>query len=150
MYSRILVAVDDSPPSEQALQEAVRLARLCGARIRLLHVVNPLSHITGSERPDVYLREIRPAILRDAQKFLDQKRAALLALGLDVEMECVETHDALAANTIVQQIDSWSADLVVLGTQGRHGIGQLLLGSNAEKVASVSTVPVLLVRARPG
>ena len=56
MYDRILVPIDGSPTSERALAEAAGLARLCSATLRLLHVMNPLMHITGYERPEVFVR----------------------------------------------------------------------------------------------
>jgi nucleotide-binding universal stress UspA family protein len=44
------------------------------------------------------------------------------------------------------EVAEWPADLIVLGTHGRRGVGRMLLGSDAEQVLRTATVPVLLVR----
>ena len=44
---------------------------------------------------------------------------------------------------------SWGADLIVLGTHGRRGVGRLFMGSDAESIVRASTLPVLLLRASP-
>jgi nucleotide-binding universal stress UspA family protein len=43
-------------------------------------------------------------------------------------------------------VQAWSADLLVLGTHGRRGPRRVLLGSDAEQILRIATVPVLLVR----
>ena len=48
MYQRILVPIDGSTPSIQGLDEAIKVAKLTGARLRLIHVVDALSFATGS------------------------------------------------------------------------------------------------------
>ncbi|HTO42664.1 MAG TPA: universal stress protein, partial [Burkholderiales bacterium] len=48
----------------------------------------------------------------------------------------------------VKEAKRWRADLIVMGTHGRHGITRLALGSDAEQVVRRSPVPVLLTRAR--
>ena len=50
------------------------------------------------------------------------------------------------AEVIVQAARDWKADLIVVGTHGRRGVSHLFLGSDAEAVARLSPVPVLLVR----
>jgi nucleotide-binding universal stress UspA family protein len=42
---------------------------------------------------------------------------------------------------------SWGAELIVIGTHGRRGVGRILLGSDAEQTVRIAPVPVLLVRA---
>jgi nucleotide-binding universal stress UspA family protein len=51
------------------------------------------------------------------------------------------------SEVVVEQAKVWRADLIVLGTHGRRGVGRFLLGSDAEQVARTASVPVLLVRA---
>ena len=49
-------------------------------------------------------------------------------------------------DVIVEQAARWPADLIVIGTHGRRGVNRMLLGSDAEQVARIAPVPVLLVR----
>jgi nucleotide-binding universal stress UspA family protein len=48
---------------------------------------------------------------------------------------------------VASEARQWPADLIVLGTHGRRGVGRWLLGSDAERIARYAPVPVLLVRA---
>ena len=48
---------------------------------------------------------------------------------------------------VVQEADQYSADLIVVGTHGRRGLGRVLLGSGAEQVIRLSPIPVLVIRA---
>ncbi len=148
MYDRILVPIDGSPTSERALAEAAGLARLCSARLRLLHVMDPLTHVTGYERPEVFVREIEPALRRSAQALLERARDGL---GLEpgrVETVLADSRGERVSDIVVDQAREWPADLVVLGTHGRRGVDRVLMGSDAEQVARRSPVPVLLVRLR--
>ena len=49
---------------------------------------------------------------------------------------------------MIDQAEAWGAGLIVLGTHGRRGFSRLLLGSDAEMIVRLATVPVLLVRAK--
>ena len=72
MYSRILVPLDGSPTADLALHHAAVLARLNGATIVLLHVIEEMKHSNGFERPRIYIEEVRPGFLAAGQKLLDE------------------------------------------------------------------------------
>ncbi|MCL4183481.1 MAG: universal stress protein [Burkholderiaceae bacterium] len=146
MYDRILVAIDGSPTSERALAEAAGLARLCAASLRLVHVIDPVAHITGFERPDLYVRDIQPAIRRAGEALLAKARDSIADHHVKVETVLVESEGERVSDAILEQARSWPADLMVLGTHGRRGVDRMLMGSDAEQVTRRSPVPVLLVR----
>jgi nucleotide-binding universal stress UspA family protein len=148
MYDRILVPIDGSPTSERALAEAAGLARLCSATLRLLHVMDPLVHITGYERPEIFVREIEPALRKAAQDLLAKARDSVAGERVQVETVLVDSQGQRVSDTILDQAKAWPADLIVLGTHGRRGVDRVLMGSDAEQVARRSPVPVLLVRLR--
>ena len=148
MYDRILVPIDGSPTSERALAEAAGLARLCSATLRLLHVMDPLMHITGYERPEVFVREIEPALRKAAQDLLAKARDRVADERVKVETELVDSVGQRVSDIILDQAAAWPADLIVIGTHGRRGVDRVLMGSDAEQVARRSPVPVLLVRLR--
>jgi len=58
----------------------------------------------------------------------------------------IETFGARVADLIVDETVAAKADLIVIGTHGRRGVGRLLLGSDAEQILRLAPVPVLLVR----
>ncbi|MCO5106749.1 MAG: universal stress protein [Burkholderiaceae bacterium] len=148
MYDRILVPIDGSPTSERALAEAAGLARLCSATLRLLHVMDPLMHITGYERPEVFVREIEPALRKAAQDLLAKARDTVADERVKAETALVDSVGQRVSDVILDQAAAWPADLIVIGTHGRRGVDRVLMGSDAEQVARRSPVPVLLVRLR--
>ena len=131
MYDRILVPIDGSPTSERALAEAAGLARLCSATLRLLHVMDPLVHITGYERPEVFVREIEPALRKAAQDLLAKARDSVAGERVQVETVLVDSQGQRVSDTILDQAKAWPADLIVLGTHGRRGVDRVLMGSDA-------------------
>lgn len=150
MYSRILVPIDGSKTSNRGLAEAIRLAQLTGGRLRLVHVADVLS-FTGyaglgfSATPDVW------GMLKEAgEGILNAGRATVQAAGLEVETQLREGLAERVCDGVIDEARKWRADLMVLGTHGRRGVGRLLLGSDAEQIVRSSPVPVLLVRGRDG
>lgn len=148
MYSRLLVALDGSPTSALALDHAAALARLSGAAVVLLHVIEPTRHSSGFERPKVYIDEVRPRFLAAGQAMLDEAANRLREQGIAAQTLLLENGVERVSEQIARQAETSGCDLIVLGTHGRRGVGRLLLGSDAEQVARVATVPVMLVRQR--
>ncbi|HET9017181.1 MAG TPA: universal stress protein [Thermomicrobiaceae bacterium] len=145
MYERIVVAIDGSDTATRALHEAVRLAQPGHARLRLVNVVDlgPLL-ISGAETID--LDRVEEAWCTTGRRILEAGAEVARAAGLDAETALLETDGQRVGDVIAADAASWKADLLVVGTHGRHGISHLLLGSVAEGVARAATVPVLLVR----
>ena len=77
MYSRLLVPLDGSATAELALHHAAALARLSGATLVLLHVIEEMKHCNGFERPQVYVEQVRPGFLAAGQALLDAAAALL-------------------------------------------------------------------------
>ena len=149
MYSRLLVPLDGSATAELALHHAAALARLSGATLVLLHVIEEMKHCNGFERPQVYVEQVRPGFLAAGQALLDAAAARLRGQGLTVETLLIESKGERVSALVAQQALSARCDLVVLGTHGRRGVDRLLLGSDAEQVARIAPVPVMLVRQPP-
>ncbi len=146
MYEKILVPFDCSPTSEQALKEAAGLALKLGAQVRLLHIIDPLTHTMGFVRPEVYRSESLPAASKSAETILRKACDQLTAQGIQAEFRLLENMDAQVAPLVIEDARQWDARLIVLGTQGRRGLARMFLGSDAEQIARTSPVPVLLVR----
>ncbi|HUL63514.1 MAG TPA: universal stress protein [Burkholderiaceae bacterium] len=147
MYEKILVPLDGSPTSELGLAEAIKLARLTGARLALLHVVDTAAvaivpeAAAGAASVFDVMRASGEQILAKAR--LDTERA-----GVAVETALLETVAGRVSDLVVEEASKRRADLIVMGTHGRRGVGRMLLGSDAELVVRNARVPVLLVRAR--
>jgi nucleotide-binding universal stress UspA family protein len=148
MYERILVPVDGSATSDRGLDEAIKLARLTGGRIRLMHVVDELSVALGNASAFSGTTAETFRVLREGgEQILAAARARVEAAGLPVDIALDDTLGGRISDRIVAQAREWPAEVIVIGTHGRRGMGRLLMGSDAEQVTRLATVPVLLVRA---
>lgn len=150
MYQRILVPFDGSATSTCGLDEAIKLAKLTGASLRLVHVVDDLSFATGFETYAVYAADVIPFIRRASVRILHDGKARAASAGVMAETELLDLGTLRLADYVVDQVNAWGADLIVIGTHGRRGMGRLMLGSDAEQIARIAPVPVLLVRAPEG
>jgi nucleotide-binding universal stress UspA family protein len=145
IYPHILVPIDGSETSACVLDEAIKLAKSLNSRLRLLHVVN--EHVldvtagggTYAGGLIKFLREQGEKIVRDAMALVRRQ-------GVDAETVVLESLGGPAADSIVEQAKQWPAQLIVMGTHGRHGLRRLALGSDSESVVRDAPVPVLLVR----
>jgi nucleotide-binding universal stress UspA family protein len=142
-FSRILVPVDGSEASNNALACALRIAKDDSARLRFIHAVNELAaYLGGHGDPGEVMRFAR----QNGEKVLAAASAAAAAAGLEAEHEFIESPAERLGDTIVKDARRWNADLIVVGTHGRRGVSRVLLGSGAEQVVRLSPVPVLTVR----
>jgi nucleotide-binding universal stress UspA family protein len=147
MYEKILVPVDGSPPSEQGLNEAIKLAGLCGARLHLLHVVDLLAFNLAATPESNLSTEVWAALKEGGEQILAKARAQGEGAGLAVDARLIENLASRVADLVLEEADQWGASLIVLGTHGRKGLGRIVLGSDAEQIVRGAKVPVLLVRA---
>jgi nucleotide-binding universal stress UspA family protein len=148
MYQRILVPVDGSTTSKHGLDEAIRLAKLTGARLRLLHVIDGLIFSTG---PELATADVVGVLIDAGAQILSEAKARVEANGVEVDIFLSKSFGSRVCDIVVEQAKLWNADLVVIGTHGRRGIGRVFIGSDAEQVVRTAPVPVLLVRStEPG
>ena len=148
MYQKILVPVDGSPTSTLGLTEAVRLAGVTGARLHLLHVVDVLSLAIAGEGYTGASGDLLAAVREGGEGILAASRQTVEAAGVPVDASLLENTAGRVAELIADEALRWGADLIVLGTHGRRGVGRLMLGSDAEQLLRIAPVPVLLVRDR--
>lgn len=144
--SEFLLDAGITAAAQLALRHAEALARLSGASIILLSIVEEMHYSNGYERPKVYTEQVRPHFLATARALLEKAAKPLRDGGLSVAAHVVESGNHRVSELIVQQAKDEHCDLIILGTHGRRGIDRLLLGSDAEQVARIAPVPVMLVR----
>ena len=146
MYQRILVPIDGSPTSDQGLDEAIALARVTGGSIRLLNILDELVFTTGFETGATYMRTVLPALRQQSERILAAGRQRVTTASVAVDTLTIECFARRPCDVIVEAAVQWPADLIVMGTHGRRGVNRMMLGSDAEQVARMAPVPVLLVR----
>ncbi len=139
---RFLVPIDFSEYANQALDYAITLAGKLGARLTLLHVIQPLAlggGDMGMTLPFAYVQELEAEIQRSMASSLERVTAA----GLEGDMVIVH---GMPFHEIIETAKTQQVDLIVMGTHGRTGFQHVLLGSVAEKVVRLAPCPVLVAR----
>ena len=147
MYQLILVPVDGSATSERGLREAIRLARLTHADLRLIHVIDELSFAIGIDSCGYYAGELLDLLRANGADILRQATEQVRAQGVPASSVLYENLEKTVQQRVIDEAGEWRADLIVLGTHGRRGVRRLALGSSAERILRSAPVPVLLVRA---
>lgn len=148
MYTKILVPVDGSATSNLGVAEAIKLAKLTGASLKFLHAIDMLSLSLTPEISMAASPTLFEMLRQGGQDILSRATADAAKAGVPSESTLVDTLSGRVCDLVVDEATKWGADLIVIGTHGRRGVGRLLLGSDAEQVSRLSPVPVLLVRAK--
>lgn len=144
MYQKILVPVDGSFTSSLALQEAIKLAKQMNACVELVHVYEDAIYLAGENYFDY--EELQKTIQSCGEKILSSAEAMVRRAGIQVETRLIQSNNKRVASILVEEAERWQAELIVIGTHGHSGVSRLLLGSVAEGVARIASVPVLLIR----
>ncbi len=137
MYKTILVPLDGSEFGERALPMAAALARAMNAQLVLMCAASATTF------PGTDATEAQVQAVAEAQAYLQATAADLSGQGLKVD---VAVPYGPAAESILLEVELRHADLLVMCTHGRSGLGRWVYGSVAEEVLARSPVPVLLVR----
>jgi nucleotide-binding universal stress UspA family protein len=138
MYETILVPLDGSELGEQALPIAVSLAQALDARLILVRAAWVQTPVIAG------LEEMQLAAVREAETYLATIATRLADTGAAIETGVPYEP---VVDGILLEIGLRRADLVVMTTHGRSGLGRWIYGSVAEAILRRSPVPVLLVRA---
>jgi nucleotide-binding universal stress UspA family protein len=145
-YRRVLVPIDDSATAAKGLASAIELASALEARLRVLHVLDPRLLIVRASTglpPEQLLAEQHAA----GTRLLGDALASAQRAGVAAETVLRQDAPLRVSDLILAEATDWPADLIVMGTHGRHGVRRLVIGSDAETVLRGSPVPVMLVRA---
>jgi nucleotide-binding universal stress UspA family protein len=141
MFQHILVAIDGSKISNQALEAAIEEARVWKATVHAIYVVE-----TGlfSSLPMDSTWEIMYSMLEnEGTRALDKARDLADRSGVKIEILMKQGH---AGNEIVRAAAELGADLVIVGSHGKSEVDRLLLGSVSSFVVSNSGKTVMVVR----
>lgn len=138
-YQNILLAVDLTEESVQVAQRAVALAKSNNATLHAVHVIEPLSLAYGGDIP-MDISSVQDQIHEQAKRHLGEFTARH-GIAQDNGHLIFGRPDS----EIHRLADELTADLIVLGSHGRHGLA-LLLGSTANGVLHGATCDVLAVR----
>jgi nucleotide-binding universal stress UspA family protein len=143
MYDTILVPTDGSDGAAAAAAHAVDLAKIHGATVHALYVVDVrMSPISANMDHD--------EVIELVDESGDRPTAAVLDRAERAGVPTVEAIRLGVPHRIIREYaEGEGIDLVVMGTHGRTGIEHALVGSVTERVVRTLDVPVLTIRPRP-
>lgn len=142
--NNLLMASDLSAPARHALDRAALVALDSGARLSLIHVVNPSPMDKMRQAFSGLPENIEQQMLDEARYEMRNLAASMLERHNVAPGVCVQSGNLL--NELISYADALPADLVVLGARGSGFMRHLLLGSTAERMLSSLPVPMLVVK----
>ena len=142
-YQHIVAAIDLSEEAREVLERARQVADEHKAKLSVCTAVKPLTHVYGGLDMMAYTQ----ASVNFEQEAMNQARSqvATEAGRINVAPEDVHVSIGAPATQVVETAKSVGADLIVVGSHGKHGLG-LLLGSTANGVLHQAECDVLTVR----
>lgn len=146
MYKRILVPVDGSDTANKALVAALQMARDSGGAVRIIHVLEELAQVIAYDPYGAYPGDLGKLMRDNGQKVLADAMAIAQSSGVPTDERLVEARGQRLGEVVLHEADAYHADLMVVGTHGRRGLGRVLLGSGAEQIIRTSPIPVLVIR----
>lgn len=139
-YKHIILAVELAPEIDNALiNVALDIAKKTGATISLVHAIEQVGAYGGTYGVTI-ASEIEELLLQNAQKEMQK-----LASKIGVEEKAQIIKFGTAKMLILDEAEKQKADLIIVGSHGRHGI-QVILGSTANAVLHRAKCDVLAVR----
>ena len=145
-YHRILVAVDLSEEADEVMAAAKTIADAQSATVFGVTIVKPLARVYGG----LDMAPITSGAVTFEREAIEQAGRQLKELGKQYGIAAANCHVKLGAPAVEIRAlaEEVGADLIVIGTHGRHGLG-LLLGSTANAVLHGVACDVLAVKIHP-
>jgi nucleotide-binding universal stress UspA family protein len=141
LYRNIVIATDGSENSRKAISYGIEIAKISGATVYAVHVVDTLSVVSDIWTAGKDL--IHDMMIRDGKKILSETKKIIEDSGVEVKDVLLNGHPG---EEIIRFTENNNIDLIVMGTLGATGLEKFLMGSVAEKVVRHSKVPVMVVR----
>jgi nucleotide-binding universal stress UspA family protein len=140
MYTRILVAIENSDADRTILTHVVELARLTGGELLLVHVADGWA---ARHFDELKLRESEE--MKADRAYLERLRGELEAQGIRVQTRLAMGDPA---TELIKTANDERVDLIAMSTHGHRFLADLIHGTTADRVRHLVSVPVLLLRAR--
>ena len=139
-YRNIVIATDGSENTQKAISYGIEIAKLSGATVHALYVVDTSSF--SSIPMDAGWESMYEILKKEGEKAVSEVKKQGGTVGVDVREVLEEGHPS---SSILEFAENNNVDLIVMGTLGKTGLDRFLLGSVAEKVVRSSKIPVMVV-----
>ncbi len=153
MFEKILVPIDGSKPSYDALLRALELAKVHESEVEILHVTTFSEDLPAEtsktkaepNSPSKWIADYMTKVRENDENMLNN---ALMHSRTIVPTAKITTKllIGLPENEIIMEAERGGFDLIVIGSRGLGGIKELVLGSVSHKVVNDSKIPVLVVK----
>ncbi|MGT2465331.1 universal stress protein [Mesorhizobium atlanticum] len=149
MYKRILIATDGSELAQKGAAHGLELAKGLGATVTFVTVSEPFPALAWGGAMAGYvaadeLVNYEESARKYASELLGKCKAEADAKG--VGSKAVHIENRTPAEAILEVAGAEGSDLIVMASNGRRGLGRLVLGSQTAEVVSLTQIPVLVVR----
>jgi len=157
MYKKILAAIEDSPRGDKIFANALELAEVAKAELKLLNVLSPEEEY-GPVFHGISTLDYYPALYDDLmqkyrkewEEFLSNTRSRLENLTSQARARGVATEYSQnygsPGRTICEVAEEWSADLIIMGHRGLKGITELIQGSASNYVMHNAKCSVMIIK----
>jgi nucleotide-binding universal stress UspA family protein len=142
MYKHILIATDGSELAGKAVAAGFMLAKRLGAKVTALTAIEPWPMIMSSDTAGAFIAYQKMAE-QEAARILDQVGTIAQEHGAQCETVTVT---GSAAEAIIETANTKRCDLIVMSSHGRRGLARMVLGSQATRVLTLSSAPVLICK----
>jgi nucleotide-binding universal stress UspA family protein len=145
MYKHILIATDGSDLAQKAVDQGLEIAKLMQAAVTVITVTEPWTAAVSGEWAVAFpVEEYEKASATNAGAVLQAVQK--LAAERGVACEAVHVKDQYPAEGIVEEAKARGCDLIVMSSHGRRGLAKFVLGSQATRVLTQTSIPLLVAR----
>lgn len=141
-YKKIIVAVELNPKTDkEIIKKALEISKIDKSKLILIHAVEYISgYGYGLPYSPVISTEVEDVLLEHTKKEMEK-----LGKSLDVDKKDQVIKFGPAKFIVLEEADKIKADLIIVGSHGRHGV-RMLLGSTANAILHGAKCDVLAVR----
>jgi universal stress protein A len=142
----IVCCTDFSENADAAFSAALEMAQKYGAHLTVLHVLPPVINPTLADTEGIVPEAPKESLLLKLEEKMEQSYGSRIGKQVDYRLTVLDGHES---TEILRYLDEERVDVVVMGSYGLSGMGLVLFGSVAKRVAHKAPCSVLIVRQRP-
>lgn len=146
-FQKILIATDGSKCSQKAILEGMELAKLIGAKVYALYVLDKNAYIPPTLETPIYLGSkwdvMEETLRQEGANAIQYANNVAQNKGIDFEGVVIEGNPA---NAILEFAEQKKVNIIIMGPFGKGGLERFLLGSVTDKVVRHSKSSVLIVK----
>jgi nucleotide-binding universal stress UspA family protein len=139
-FSKIMVAIDGSDTSIDALNYAISISKEYNADLCAVYVVHTDIDLFGPHASSEYTIKMK----KEGQEYLDKAKLKAEEKNMEITTEIISSTNISAG--IAKYAEEKNFDLIVVGTRGLSGLKRILLGSVASKIIAYAHCPVMIIK----